>query len=311
MNFGSILVTGGLGQIGSYIVEELISRQNVDHIYILDNLSSNKITEPLSQAELIKADIRSHNDVIDIMHDGKIEAVIHTAAQISVPYSTKSPRIDASVNIMGTLNLLDAAIKNEIEYFITFGSAAAIGEPKYLPVDPSHPRNPKSPYGISKAASEQYTLKYGETYNVHYNVIRPFNVYSSRISSGDPYSGVINVFKEQVRNNKPLTIHGDGSQTRDFIHAKDVANICLKLLNSDFKASLVNAATGNGTSILELAKIIGNSSMDDFDIKYLEPREQDIDSSIGKKSQFLNGEYIRIINGIKSLLPLNIAKIQD
>ncbi|MDH5404701.1 MAG: NAD-dependent epimerase/dehydratase family protein, partial [Candidatus Heimdallarchaeota archaeon] len=181
MIFESMMITGGMGQIGSYIAEQAIEENYAKKIVIYDNLTSNKISSPPNGSILVEGDILDKDSLNKCLKDHKVEAIIHCAAQIFVTNSIKDPIHDAEINIMGTLNLLNGANQNNIQHLVTIGSAAVIGHPKLIPIPPSTQKDPLSPYGISKATAELYTIKFAKLFNKNFNVVRPFNVYSPRI----------------------------------------------------------------------------------------------------------------------------------
>ena len=252
MRSSRILLTGGLGQVGSYICEELIARGY--GVTILDNASSKSNPSPPA-ADLIIGDIRDVSLVSDLVKNS--DAVIHCAAQIFVANSIENPAFDAENNIMGTLNLLNAARNAKIKRFIYFSSAAVYGDTIKLPVDESHPQSPISPYGVSKLAGEKYTLAFHKIYGLPATAIRPFNIYSPRQDPSNPYSGVISKFIDNVNNDKPPIIYGDGSATRDFVSIHDVIDMVMLMLEKDEAiGKAFNCGTGNATRIDEMANMI-------------------------------------------------------
>lgn len=249
-----ILVTGGLGQVGSYLVERGLS-ENYE-ITILDNFSNNlnNVKFP-SNTRIIKGDIRNPKIVNELA--SKADTIIHTAAQINVNKSIDDPIYDADNNINGTLNLLEAARKSDIERFVYISSAAVYGDPITLPINEEHPTNPLSPYGLSKLTGEKYTRLYYKLYGLPAVCLRPFNIFSPRQNPSSPYSGVITKFIEKVRNNRNPIIFGDGNQTRDFVYIEDVvAAIFNTMENKKAVGDVFNIGTGKPTRIEELAKMI-------------------------------------------------------
>jgi UDP-glucose 4-epimerase len=247
-----ILLTGGLGQVGSYICEDLVSKGHI--VTILDNLSSKSNPYP-PEANFVKGDIRDASIVSILMQNA--DAVIHCAAQIYVSRSIEDPLFDAQNNVIGTLNLLNAARKADIKRFIYFSSAATYGDPVRLPVDESHPQEPLSPYGASKLSGEKYTLMFHRAYGLPSTVIRPFNIYSPRQDPSNPYSGVISKFMDNVSKGKPPVIFGDGSATRDFVSVHDVVGMVMLMLEKpDAVGRAFNCGTGTKTRIDELAETV-------------------------------------------------------
>jgi UDP-glucose 4-epimerase len=269
----TILITGGLGQIGYHTYLELKSRYN---IILLDDQSSPKVTPP-DDVTLIKGKIQDSNIYKNIPD---VDFILHCAAQININKSVENPIFDANVNILGTLQLLEYARKTNIERFIHVSSAATYGQPQFLPITEDHPKNPISPYGMSKYVAEQYVLLYSQLYNLKASVVLPFNIYSSLQKENDPYSGVIYKFIHKVKNNESPIIEDDGKQTRDFIHAIDVVKaIELILKNENAIGRIFNVGTGVKTTILELAELVISISGKDLSPKFVEPRKGDIRES--------------------------------
>jgi len=243
-----VLVTGTSGQLGSYVAE-LIAE---DHT--ISGMDIRPCPYKALQALTSKGDIRKPADVRKAVRN--VDAIIHCAAQVSVERSIQDPLLDAETNVIGTLNLLAAGAKADISKFIYVSSAAVYGNPQYLPVDEKHPTNPLSNYGASKLAGEKFALAYARTSDMDVVSVRPFNFYSPRADPKSPYSGVITKFVSRVKSGKPPIIEGDGKQTRDFIHARDVAAmIRLVLVKEGLSAETFNCGSGKPTSILDLADI--------------------------------------------------------
>ncbi len=189
-----ILITGGMGQVGSYICEALAGTKS--EVKIIDNFSSS-LSYRSPGVEIVRGDIRDRGLVNSLVADADV--VIHCAAQIYVTRSVEDPSFDADNNVMGTLNLLNAARNADVERFIYFSSAAVYGNTTRLPVDEGHPQDPMSPYGVSKLAGEKYALAFHRVYGLPATAIRPFNIYSPRQDPANPYSGVISKFIDRVR----------------------------------------------------------------------------------------------------------------
>lgn len=275
-----VLITGGLGQLGYFLTSMLLLEEDVE-ITIVDNFSSNKIPpESLpTRVRIIKADVRNFLQEIDKI-GASFDTIYHLAAQISVPFSMSNPIVDFEINSWGTLQVLEFARAHESQVIVV-GSAATIGEPRSVPVSPAHPREPLSPYGASKAASEIYALTYYRSYGLPVTVVRPFNVYSHLVKPGDSYAGVISIFLSRAIQGLPLIIHGDGRQTRDFIYAEDVARIMVEISKrSDLWGQTIQVGTGEETSILELAELIIELTKSPSTIEFGAPRSGDIKRSV-------------------------------
>jgi len=209
-----ILVTGGLGFIGSHLADALL--QQGHEVTILDR-NKKPIYKP--DCRIIYGDIRKRRAAEQAVK-GK-DKVFHLAAQASVAVSVADPLLTAETNVLGTLNLLEAAVKNNVENFANISSCSVYGEPKYLPVDEKHELNPKSPYAASKLAAEDFCRAYHDLHGLNVHSMRFFNVYGPR-QQGE-YAGVIQIFINKLKQRKSPIIFGDGEQTRDFVYVKDAA----------------------------------------------------------------------------------------
>lgn len=298
------LITGGLGQVGSSIAEVLSKHHEV---VILDNYSNNYIKNDFEKdIDIINGDIRNLEIVKTVSEN--VDCIIHTAAQIDVNRSINDPIYDADNNLIGTLNMLEAARNcSNIQKFIYFSSAAVFGIPAYLPIDEKHPCNPISPYGLSKLTGEKYCLLYHRLYNLPVACIRPFNIYSEKQDVKNPYSGVISKFIEKVLVNEPPIIFGNGEQTRDFVHVTDVvAFIELIIENDDSIGEVFNVGTGRSTSINELAHMILTlSGKEDLGVLYEQKREGDIEQSFSDIEKSMKLGYkpkMLIEDGLEDML---------
>jgi UDP-glucose 4-epimerase len=271
-----ILVTGGLGQAGSYLAEQL-SENN--EITILDNFSNslNNIKFP-SNIKIIKGDIRNPKIVNELVSEA--DTIIHAAAQTSVNKSIEDPIYDADNNINGTLNLLEAARRSDIERFIYISSAAVYGDPVTLPINEEHPTNPLSPYGLSKLTGEKYARLYYNLYGLPTVCLRPFNIFSPRQNPESPYSGVITKFIERVRNDRNPVIFGDGNQTRDFVYIEDVVEAVFNAMeNRNAIGEVFNIGTGEPTRIKDLAYTLIRISNKKLKPQFASPQKGDIGES--------------------------------
>ena len=287
-----ILVTGGAGFIGSHLVKKLLKNYEV---IAFDNLSTGKISNIPREVNFIRGDIRNKKDLEKIE---KTNYVFHLAAQVSVPFSVSNPNIDAEINILGTINLLDWCKKNKVEKIIYLSSAAVYGEPRYLPINEKHKTEPISPYGISKLAAEKYLSLLENSI-----ILRIANVYGLNCEKGEP--GVIPIFISQIKENKPLTIFGDGTQTRDFVNVKDVVRVCISALKYDGKERVFNIGSGKETTINQIVEIF-KKFRKNLKVSYLPKREGEIYRSffdISKPKKELKFKpFVDLEKGIKELL---------
>ncbi len=240
-----ILVTGGAGFIGSHVVDAYVAEGH--DVIVVDNLSSGKRENVHPAARLVEMDIGEPN-LLDLFLAERPDVVNHHAANPSVVTSLRQPLFDATQNILGTLNLLEAARRAGVAKFIYSSSGGAMyGHPRYLPVDETHPVNPVSPYGLSKYTGERYVSLYGTAYGLRWTSLRYANVYGPRQDlCGE--AGVVAIFCQNLVDGVAPEIHGDGEQTRDFVYVDDCARAnVLALEGGDGQA--YNVGTGVNTSI--------------------------------------------------------------
>lgn len=256
-----IVVTGGAGFIGSHVVDRYIAEGH--HVAIIDNLwdkGGGKKANINPAATFYEADIRDREAVRRIFEQEKPEILNHHAAQASVKISTDDPILDADVNVIGLLTLVQEAVRVGTHKIIFASSGATYGTPLYLPVDVQHPQHPESPYGITKMVSEYYLRYYMMSQGLTYTAFRYGNVYGPR---QDPHgeAGVIAIFTMHILKNDPVRIDWDGEQQKDYIYVGDVANANVKALTLGDN-EIFNIATGKGTSVNELynrlTDLIGN-----------------------------------------------------
>jgi len=252
-----ILVTGGAGFIASHVVDAYIAAGH--DVAIVDDLSTGHRANLNPNARFYEIDIRDPA-LSDVFEREQPEIVNHHGAQMSVRVSMNEPLRDASINVLGTLNLLECARcsgTQKVIYISTGG--AAYGEPRYLPCDEDHPIDPLCPYGISKHTPEHYLALYHRLYGIDFTVLRYPNVYGPR---QDPHgeAGVIAIFAGQMLRGERVVINGTGEQERDFVAVRDITTANLAALSLG-GGQIINLGSGHGTSVNEifaaLAEIIG------------------------------------------------------
>jgi UDP-glucose 4-epimerase len=270
----SILVTGGAGFIGSHIARALAAE---NHVKILDDFSSGKkaSTAGAGNIDVIGGDIRDQK-AVDKSVAGR-DIVFHEAANVRIPASIKDPRMDAEINTIGTLNVLESCRKHDVSRVVFASSSALYGNPRTLPVAEGHPPSPMSPYALSKYCAETYMRIYHELYGLETVSLRYFNVYGPGQNADSPYSGVISIFMKNIREGRPLTIHGDGGQTRDFVNVADVvsANV-LAAQSAKAPGMAFNVGTGTSVSINDLVRAIGKISGRVPEVLHEKTREGDV-----------------------------------
>jgi UDP-glucose 4-epimerase len=249
------LVTGGAGFIGSNILEELVRRKY--RVRVFDNLSTGK-AENLApfkgRFELVKGDLRSPKDCAKAMKG--VTYVLHQAALRSVPKSVDNPLGAHENNATGTLNALLAAKAAGVKRFVYAGTSSAYGECEVFPQKETLPTAPVSPYAVSKLAGENYCRVFARTYGLETVTLRYFNVFGPRQNPESLYSAVIPRFMELMVEGKPLEIHWDGRQSRDFTYVANVVdgNIRAALAPARVSGLTINVATGSNISLLDIAR---------------------------------------------------------
>ncbi|WP_265112367.1 NAD-dependent epimerase/dehydratase family protein [Halosolutus halophilus] len=265
----SVLITGGAGFIGSRLAHALVADNEVT---ILDDFSSGRPDRVPDAAAVVESDIRDRKAIAEAVRN--VDVVFHQAALVSVAESVRDPLVSHRQNATGTLNLLEAAREQDAR--VVFASSAAIyGRPTRIPIAEDDPKTPTSPYGLEKLTADHYARLYNELYGLETIALRYFNVYGSGQQTND-YSGVISVFVERARNDDPLTIFGDGEQTRDFVHVDDVVQANLRAATTKQVGRAYNVGTGTRVTITELAESIVDVTDSDSELVYDDPREGDV-----------------------------------
>ena len=217
-----ILVTGGAGFIGSHVVDAYVTAGH--EVAVLDNLSTGRDDNVNPAAPLHRVDIRDLGQVQGVLASFKPDIVNHHAAQSEVPKSVADPGFDAQVNVVGGLNVLKACVDNSVKKVIFSSTGGALyGEPDVVPADEDHPIRPLSPYGTSKFAFEQYLGTFERTFGLRYTTLRYANIYGARQDFFAEEGRVVAMFASRMIEGKPVTIDGDGNQSRDMLHVGDVA----------------------------------------------------------------------------------------
>jgi len=243
-----IVVTGGAGFIGSHIVDSLI--KNGHRVVIIDNLSTGRLVNVNRQAKFYEIDITS-DKLFDIFDVERPDIVSHHAAQMNVRRSTDDPVYDAKTNIIGTINVLEACVRYNVNHFIFSSSGGVIyGEPKSLPAKETDPTLPISPYGIAKLTCEHYIRYYSSTYNMKSTIFRYGNVYGPRQNSAGE-AGVVAIFIDLLLQSKSPVIYGNGTQTRDFIYISDIVKANDIVIDKGIDG-IFNIGSGIETTINEI-----------------------------------------------------------
>ncbi len=274
------IVTGGAGFIGSNLVDALILAGQ--EVHIIDNLSGGKKENLNTKAIFHEADIRNLEEIKALFNG--MDGVFHLAAYPSVQYSIEHPVETNEINVNGTMNVLLASKEAGVKKIVYSASGGSVyGDQEKFPVDETMLPRPKSPYGLQKYIGEHLCRLWSEIHALPTVSLRYFNVYGPRQSDKGAYASVIPIFLRQRKNGEELTITGDGLQTRDYVHVRDVvrANI-LAMENGKFvKGETINIAGGVPRSVLEIAKMVGGSHK--FIPARIEPRRSLADISLAKK----------------------------
>jgi UDP-glucose 4-epimerase len=268
------LVTGGAGFIGSHVADALVERG--DDVWVLDNLASGKAENINEHALLVEADIRHSAAVERAFADARPDVCFHLAAQADVRVSIARPAFDAEVNLIGTVNILEAARAGETQVVFSSTGGAIYGECDG-PADEDSPRLPLAPYGASKLAGEEYVATWSRLYGGGHVALRYGNVYGPR---QDPHgeAGVVAIFFGRIANGQELHIYGDGRQTRDYVFVGDV--VAATLAASAAPAGVYNVGTGTETSVLELADGCKRASGVDAEVVFDPPRLGELARSV-------------------------------
>ncbi len=273
----NILITGGLGFIGSHIVDEVIDNNEVT---ILDNLSTGNInnlkTSDDENLKIIKEDIRN-TDLDELTYD--IDYIFHLAAMGSVPLSVDKPVECCDINLNATIKLLKSAVDNDVKKVVFSSSSSVYGQNRNMPLKETERPMPTSPYASSKASCELYLKSFYDSYGLKYTSLRYFNVFGPRQDKNSQYAAVIPNFIGNILEGKQPEIYGDGEQTRDFVFVKDVAKANIAACKSDYNG-IVNIASGEKITINQLYHVVKKTLNSDLEPKYLPERQGDIKHSL-------------------------------
>lgn len=289
------LVTGGAGFIGSNLVELLLKEGH--EVRVLDNLSSGHIENISSfieskDIEFVEGDV-TDGDIVANATKG-IDVIYHMAASVGRQRSIDNPVLDSSINLIGTVNVLEGMRKNGVNKIVYSSSAAIFGELKEPTIDENHVQDADSPYGVSKLAAEKMILSYSGIHGITGICLRYFNIYGKN-QRFDAYGNVIPIFAKRIYDNSNITIFGDGTQTRDFVNVADVARAnYISSMKCD-KTSIYNLGSGSTITINELAKkmqeISGITVGIDYkpervgDVKHCKANSSKIENELGFKVQ--------------------------
>lgn len=272
-----VLVTGGAGFIGSNLVKRLLEGRN--SVTVLDNFMSGYRSnlDAYPAVRIIEGDVRD-KAAVEIAMEGA-EVVFHLAASVGNKRSIDLPITDAEINVLGTLQVLEAARKKGVRKIVTSSSAGIFGELKTMPIKEDHPIEPDSPYGCTKLCEEKLCLSYAKLYDIESVCLRYFNVYGPN-QRYDAYGNVIPIFVFRMLQNESLMIFGDGEQTRDFVHVDDVVQANIRAASSLGVSGAFNIASGKRVTINRLVEMIVKDNRNTVKIEYGPERAGDVRHSL-------------------------------
>jgi len=272
-----VLVTGGAGFIGSTIVRTLLADWNAD-VVVLDNLLSGYRENVYGlPVRFVEGDVRDEAVVRDAING--CDTVFHLAASVGNTRSIEHPIDDSEINVIGTLRILEAARHAGAKKVVFSSSAGIFGELKTLPIREDHQVEPDSPYGASKLGAEKLCLAYAKLYPMSCVCLRYFNVYGVN-QRYDAYGNVIPIFAHRIFHDEPVTIFGDGEQTRDFVSVRDVAQANIKAALAEGVSGAFNIASGTRITINDLARMMYRHAKIEPRIQYGPPRKGDVRDSL-------------------------------
>ena len=281
-----LLITGGAGFIGSNLIEHFLKDERVGLVRVLDNLSNGYIENIQEffdhpRFEFIEGDIRNYETCLQACEG--IDKISHQAALGSVPRSIENPMQSTEVNILGTVNLMHAAVQQKVERIILAFSSSTYGDHPDLPKVEENIGNPLSPYAVTKAAIEQFADVFGKTYGLKWVGLRYFNVFGPKQNPDNPYAAVIPIFFKAALNNQTLFINGDGYTSRDFtfvdnaVHMNDLSLFSDK---PDAMNRVYNCACSEQTSLNEMVQLLSEILSQDLRVEYREERQGDVKHSL-------------------------------
>lgn len=305
------LVTGGAGFIGSHIVQSLLEHGH--SVRVLDNFSTGKrenlddLTNQFdgNQLSILEGDVRDASRVEEAVRG--VDIIFHEAAFVSVPQSMDEPQNCFDVNIAGTSILFDAARRAGVQRAVVASSAAVYGDADALPLVEETPLQPKSPYAVSKRVKEMYAELFTGTFGFEVVALRYFNVYGPRQRPDSMYAAAVPIFARRLLDSKPVTIFGDGGQTRDLINVHDVvrANLVASQ-HPDAAGKIFNICTGIETRLLDLLDVMYELLPDAPTHELAAPRAGDIYRSVGspQKAASVMGfrAQVSLVDGLKEVI---------
>jgi len=313
----NLLITGGAGFIGSNLVEHFLEDDRVGLVRVLDNLSNGYIENIQEffdhpRFEFIQGDIRDYDTCLKACEG--IHKISHQAALGSVPRSIENPMKSTAVNILGTVNIMYAAVQQKVERIILAFSSSTYGDHPDLPKVEENIGNPLSPYAVTKASVEQFADVFGKTYGLHWIGLRYFNVFGPKQNPDNPYAAVIPILIDAAINNRTFTINGDGSASRDFTYVENavLANeLSLFTSNESVLHTIYNVACGERTTLNELVGIVKSISKNDLHTEYSDERPGDVRDSLASIRKIETNLGYSVTHNIHSGLELTYNYLKN
>ena len=297
-----VLVTGGAGFIGSHLVEEYL-KNKAGKVVVFDDFSTGtmKNLEHIkdNRLKIVEGSVLDEKKLNHVVKDEQIQIIDHLAAELEVYTGINDSKKDARINIFGTLNVLNTALRSNVEKVLFASSGAVYGEAKHVPIDENHPLEPHWPYGVSKLSAERYVLQYHKLFGLNTTAFRYSIVYGPR----EWFGRVLTMFIKRIfLEDTPPVVFGDGQQVRDFVYVKDVARAhMLAVENNASEGQVFNIGSGRGISIGELARLLIDVSGKGLEVIYDNPLE-------GESSRF-QPERIRLLGELKRFV-LSHGKVE-
>ena len=301
----NILVTGGAGFIGSHVAEALVNKNK--QVTVLDDLSGGFRENVISGAEFIQGSINDNALVMELFEKNKFEYVFHLAAYAAEGLSHFIKRFNYNNNLIGSVNLINASVNYGVKCFVFSSSIAIYGTGPELPMTEETPPHPEDSYGIAKLAVEQELRACKEMFNLDYIIFRPHNVFGERQNIGDKYRNVVGIFMNQILQNKPMSVFGDGEQTRAFSYIADVAPVIAESIDMPAAYNQIfNIGADQHYSVNQLANSVANAMGVVPNVVHLPARNEVINA-------YSSHEKFRKVFGERELISLDdgLAKMAD
>lgn len=286
----NVLVTGGAGFIGSHVTEELVKRGH--NVVVLDDLSGGFADNVVDGARFVEGSINDADLVERLFREARFEQVFHLAAYAAEGLSHFIRRFNYNNNLIGSINLVNASVNHGVRCFVFTSSIAVYGASPELPMTEATVPHPEDPYGVAKLAVEQDLRSAKAMFDMDYVVFRPHNVYGERQNIGDKYRNVVGIFMNQILQNKPMTVFGDGTQTRAFSYIGDIAPIMVEAIDTPAAYNQIfNVGADQPYTVNELGEAVAAAMGVEANFTHLPPRNEVLNAySSHEKVQQVFGE---------------------